>query len=879
MNDVIRTPDQRLRIFVSSTLQELAPEREAAKRAIEHICLTPVMFELGARAHPPRELYRAYLAQSDIFVGIYWQSYGWVAPEEKVSGLEDEYGLSTPKPRLIYIKRAETREERLKGLIQRIRQDDSVSYRAFSDASELERLLKDDLALMLTERFTSKAPEAIPPRVMPPAVRGELIGRQALLLSIPELLMKRETGCLTLTGPGGTGKTSLAIHAANALMDRFPDGVFYIPLSAVRNGREVLPAIVSALELPVAAGSTPESILVAFLRARRALVVLDNFEQVLDAASDLARVLAACPQLKLLVTSREALRIHSEHELPIPPLAHEPLVEAVSPAMQLFQERAREVRPDFSIDEDNRAAVAEICRRLDALPLAIELAAVRVRVLSPQAMLQRLDKALTLLTGQRRDLPERQQTMRGALDWSYQLLGPSEQEFFRRLGIFADSFPEEGAAAVVGSSTLSVLEGLTSLVEKSLLVRAEASGQVRFHMLATVREFARERLAEAGEERDACERHAAWVTRLVEDAYDALNQAKTRARTLAALAADEVNLRAAWSFLGGEDGDRERAWQLFCHLGWVRHMQFRVTEIRADFDALRSRGEAVDPVVAAAALGMAAWAELSTPTPVTLMNLARSVNVLEAHGEHHFLPGILIAHASMLASLDPPAALAALDRALTLSVDGRLHPFETWARLSRCLHLMTSGQLELAERAVDELAASSARHEETDGMAFAMTSKARLELSRGDLAVAREAFAKATAYARSSSSIYGRADALTGLASVALAQGDEVAAHTVIVELVRLRGRHDGAMGSELAWGALAYLLAKSGDPDRARRVLQVVPRGVENPPPALALQFDPAGALAKATTSARALLGDPDPLPPEDIDLEAALRAALGAD
>jgi predicted ATPase len=882
MDELIRTPDQRLRIFVSSTLQELAPEREAAKRAIEHICLTPVMFELGARAHPPRELYRAYLAQSDIFVGIYWQSYGWVAPEEKISGLEDEYGLSNTKPRLIYIKRSETREERLKGLINRIRQDDRVSYRAFSDAGELEQLLKEDLALMLTERFTAKAAEVRDgsSRVcVPPAVRGELIGRQDLLQSITELLLKRETGCVTLTGPGGIGKTSLAIHAANALTDRFPDGVFYIPLAGVRSGREVLPALVSALELP--GDYARESILAAFLRARRALLVLDNFEQVLDAAADLGRVLAACPQLKLLITSREALRIQSEHELPVPPLAHEPpvdLVGAVSPAMQLFQERAREIRPDFSIDDDNRAAVAEICRRLDALPLAIELAAARVRVLSPQAMLQRLDKSLTLLTSQRRDLPERQQTLRATLDWSYQLLGPDEQVFFRRLGIFADSFPEEGAAAVVGDDALSVLEGLTSLVEKSLLVRSEVSGQVRFHMLATVREFARERVA-GDEERDALGRHAAWVTQVVVDAYDALNQAQTRAHTHAALAAEEANLRSAWSFLSGENGDRDRAWQFFCHLGWVRHMQFRVTEIRAAFHALRSKGDAVDPVVAAAALGMAAWAELSTPTLETLQNLAQSVNVLEAHGERHFLPGILIAYASMLASLDPPAALAALDRALTLSIDGRLHPFETWARLSRCLHLMTSGQLELAERAVDELATSSARHEEADGIAFAMTSRARLMLLRGDLAAAREAFAKATAYARSSSSIYGRADALTGLASVALAQGDEVAAHTVIVELVRLRGRHEGAMGSELAWGALSYLLVRSGDPDRARRVLEVIPRGVENPPPALALQFDPTGSLARATAGARALLGDPDPLPQKDVDLEVALSAALGAD
>src|SRR5262249_3660197 len=256
-----------------------------------------------------------------------------------------------------------------------------------------------------------------------------------------------------------------------------------------------------------------------------ALLVLDNFEQVLDAASDIGRMLAACPHLQVLVTSREPLRIQSERELPIPPLAHEPNGVMPTPAMQLFEQRAREIVPGFRIGDDNHAAIAEICRRLDALPLAIELAAARIRVLSPQAMLQRLDKSFALLTSSRRDLPERQRTLRGALDWSYGLLTPDEQAFFRRLGIFAGSFPEEGARAVVRDAALEALAGLTSLVEKSLLVRLETGGHVRFQMLGTVREFARERAAEAGEERDLRMRHAAWVAELLADAYGPLNRA------------------------------------------------------------------------------------------------------------------------------------------------------------------------------------------------------------------------------------------------------------------------------------------------------------------------------------------------------------------
>src|SRR5262245_30594091 len=234
MMQTIRTPDQRVRIFVSSTLQELADERAAAKAAIQHMRLTPVMFEMGARAHPPRDLYRAYLAQSDVFVGIYWQRYGWVAPGETISGLEDEYVLAGGLPKLIYLKRAETREERLAELIGRIRQEDTTSYRPFSSAEELKDLVENDLALMLTERFTAatecsgQSPEGdAPPPWLAPVERGELIGRARVLELTSKLLERADVGLVTLTGPGGVGKTRLAIHLANSLAASFPDGVYY----------------------------------------------------------------------------------------------------------------------------------------------------------------------------------------------------------------------------------------------------------------------------------------------------------------------------------------------------------------------------------------------------------------------------------------------------------------------------------------------------------------------------------------------------------------------------------------------------------------------------------------------------------------------------
>src|SRR5829696_6949164 len=227
----IRTPDQRVRVFVSSSLQELADERRAAREAMEGLHLTPVMFEQGARPHPPRALYRAYLEQSDVFIGLYWQRYGWVAPGEKVSGLEDEYGLSGDRPKLIYIKMpAPTREPELATLLDRIRRDDRASYRPFNDADELRSLVADDLAVLLTERFASAASGA--DQVLPrPATR--LIGRDEDVDSVAGLLAGPETRLVTITGAGGIGKSRLALEVAERVKDQYADGVAYIELAAV----------------------------------------------------------------------------------------------------------------------------------------------------------------------------------------------------------------------------------------------------------------------------------------------------------------------------------------------------------------------------------------------------------------------------------------------------------------------------------------------------------------------------------------------------------------------------------------------------------------------------------------------------------------------
>src|SRR5215467_12310574 len=447
--EVIRTPDQRVRVFVSSSLRELEAERRAVQDAVTALRLVPVMFELGARPHPPRSVYRAYLRQSQVFVGIYWQSYGWVAPGEQVSGLEDEYELSAGLPRLVYVKApAPDREPRLAALLARIRDEGGISYKAFADAAELQRLVEDDLAVLLSERFemTQLGGDAAEGALLAGAVpvpATPLLGREQEAAAIEDLVVREGVRLVTLTGPGGVGKTRLMLEAARRLGPGFADGVRFVELAAVSAVDLVAPAIAAGLGLSTSARQLTAD-LQAYLRPRRLLLAVDNFEQVIGAAPLLAGLLAAAPGLVVLVTSRAVLRLSGEHEFAVPPLPVPPAGAALDPgqlrayaSVDLFTERAHAAAPGFELTGGNAGAVAEICRRLDGLPLAIELAAARVRLLPPQALLARLDEGFSLLTGGARDLPQRQQTLRNTLDWSFGLLSAGEQALFARLGVFA----------------------------------------------------------------------------------------------------------------------------------------------------------------------------------------------------------------------------------------------------------------------------------------------------------------------------------------------------------------------------------------------------------------------------------------------------------
>jgi predicted ATPase len=543
----IRTPDQRVRVFVSSTLRELAAERAAAGQAIARMHLTPVMFETGARPHPPRDLYRAYLANSEVFVGIYWQQYGWVAPTEASSGLEDEYRLSGDLPKLVYVKDATERDPRLTALLADIKADDGLSYKRFEDADELADLLGDDLAVLLSERFGA-AESSEPPELRiatPPVPPTGLVGREDDLAEVLALLRDPDVRLVTVTGPGGIGKTRLALEVTRLVGSSTPTGpagVSFVDLAPVRDPSTWTAAVAEAHGIHPEGTRRVLPVLIDRLQGRPLLLVLDNFEQVVAAAEDLSELLAACPELTVLATSRAALHLRSEREVPLSPLAipvhdeggdeNDPLAAIEeSASVRLLVEAARRVRPSFVLTAANARAVAELCRRLDGIPLAVELAAAQLRLLTPAELLRRLGDALDLVADTV-DAPARHRTLRATIDWSYGLLGEDERALLARLSVFSGAWTVEACEAVgAADGDLDALATLSSLAAQSL-IRTEppdADSALRFRMLDTIRAYGTERLIERGESDATVARLATYLVDVVGAVRDALQGPEHRA--------------------------------------------------------------------------------------------------------------------------------------------------------------------------------------------------------------------------------------------------------------------------------------------------------------------------------------------------------------
>ena len=635
----IRTPDQRVRVFISSTIHELAEERLAARAAVSHLRLTPVFFEAGARPHPPRDLYAAYLAQSHVFLGIYGKGYGWVAPGAGMSGLEDEYRLSEGKPRLIYVKRVDERDPQLKALLADVERSETACYQLFSDAAELRTLIENDLSVLMSETFESALQQGAGPRTPPavsapparrldlPVLHGGLIGRDADRDRLAALLLRPDAPLVTLIGAGGTGKTSLAAHVSHQVQARFADGAVFVPLAPVTDWRLVGATIAESLGVQDSGKQPIDVTLTEFLADKNTLLVLDNFEQVADASRLVSSMLARAPRLRVLVTSRTSLHVRGEHlyhlsPLPTPAEGSRPTADELVqfPATELFLARARAVNPSLVLTPENVEAITQICQRLDGLPLAIELAAARTRFFQPAALTVRLRRTLDLVSKGHRDLPERQQTLRAAIEWSYDLLSEDMRRSFRQLGVFRRSWTLDAADVVLGGPPAVDVEEVTErLIDVSLIqpVLVSHAAEPRFNMLQTVHEYALEALLASPEAADTTLRYADYFRRLCLDAEPHL-WGPTSEPWLDKLEYEYQNVRAAFHIFV-ERGLMARAWEMLpCMVvywmirgGFSEGVEWFAA---AGVETFERHGEApfaaIPPAVAGRAMTMAAFARL-----------------------------------------------------------------------------------------------------------------------------------------------------------------------------------------------------------------------------------------------------------------------------
>jgi predicted ATPase/transcriptional regulator with XRE-family HTH domain len=422
-----------------------------------------------------------------------------------------------------------------------------------------------------------------------PAQRTSFVGREDDLNGVCDLLLHGNVRLLTLVGPPGIGKTRLGLRVAEKLRERFAHGAFFIPLSSITDPGVVASTVAANLGVRVVLPGTPTDALSHFLESREVLLLLDNFEHLLPASRLLGELVTHCPGLTVLVTSRTALRIYGEHQFPVPPLLmpDQTIASATElaqfPAVSLFYQRARAVSPAFALTNDNTATVAEICRQLDGLPLAIELAAARSKALTPAAILARLGNKAKLLTTGGHDLPRRQQTLWGAIDWSYDLLSNVERVLFRRLSVFAGGCALEAIEKVChlpGDAESDLFEALTSLLDKSLAQRDKGDGgESRYSMLWTLREYAQQRLAESGEEDAVRRQHALAMLSLAEEAEPHLAD-PARNPWLTKLDADLDNLRAALAWSLSERGDVHVGLRLAGALHWYWYFRAYITEGR-----------------------------------------------------------------------------------------------------------------------------------------------------------------------------------------------------------------------------------------------------------------------------------------------------------
>ncbi|CAN5570389.1 hypothetical protein BH24ACT26_BH24ACT26_10990 [soil metagenome] len=640
-----------------------------------------------------------------------------------------------------------------------------------------------------------------------PLQRTPLLDRQEHLESL-RALVGRDSRLVTLTGPGGTGKTRLAVAAAESLRDGFADGVFFIALGPLPDANLIAPTIARVLGVEGSGSQSLPDALKAHARDKSLLLVLDNFEHVMDGAPLVAELLDVAPRLTQLVTSRVVLRVAGEIEFPVPPLplpADRRTLAAIagSGSVALFVERARRVRPNFELTEANAPTVADICVRLEGLPLAIELAAARCKILSPQAMLRRLDRRLDLLTGGPRDLPSRQQTLRGAIDWSYDLLEAAEKTLFRGLAIFVGGCSLEAAEAVIGSSSIDLLDALGSLVDKSLLRQEEDhDGEPRFWMLNMIREYALELLDAAGPEADELRlRHMSYFLALAEAADPELTGAK-QAEWFNRLDAEHDNLRSAlaWALDRSDDGSAEGAGpalRFVAALGRYWYTHGRLLEASKWAEAALERDSTTSGRARARALHLLGiFSDQANDHERAIELFAENLAISRAEGDRKMV-------ATSLNSLGAVhRAVGRLERAtelLTQSIEVRRQIGDEAGVANPLVNLasvaMDQGDVERAGRLLEEALELDRRHGNEWGEAVSLSNLAAVALAQSDLEGAQSLFEEALAAFEKVGDLDGLAECLERAAGIAGARGDSIRA----ARLAGAAGSVRAEIGSPLA--------------------------------------------------------------------------------
>ncbi|HUP59480.1 MAG TPA: hypothetical protein VNA69_03575, partial [Thermoanaerobaculia bacterium] len=583
-----------------------------------------------------------------------------------------------------------------------------------------------------------------------PVPATPFLGRERELREVVELLAS--TRLLTLTGPGGTGKTRLAAQAAGLVSEGYPDGVWWIPLAPLRDPMLVLETASQAV------GSTNG--LAEHIQDKAILCLFDNFEQVVEAAPDLAALVGACPNLDLLVTSREPLHVSGEQEYAVPPLRHE---EGVG----FFLARARAVKPEFAPDQ----AVSEICACLDDLPLALELAAARVKALSPAQILERLGERLPLLTGGARDLPERQRTLHATIAWSYDLLSEEEQRLFGCLAVFRGGCAIEAAEEVCAGA--ADLDTLQSLVDKSLVRFTTAETGSRYWMLETIREYAGERLGESDEEEAIRDRHLAHILALAERAYE--ERLASMSMWFPILDAEHDNIRAALDWATIRDPRAEA--QLAGAIAFYWYLRGHAREARERVAGSLERYPQRDSIRARALTHLGELSE-EVGLDTALSYLGEAVDIWHESGD-------VVGEATALEMIgyfriqagEQESARAIFEQSLALRQQAGASDLEASRALGGlCQALVSSGEIERAETMAQELYELGVRNDATRPQQSALHYLADCPLIGGDYAEAERRYARAVAHARSSGILVMCATDLVGVAMSAAGRGNHARA-------------------------------------------------------------------------------------------------------